>query len=136
MHCTGCGNKLADNTVFCTSCGRQVNNNTNTGFGSTTSSSFGGAPPPFAQTQTQAQTYPDQKSKIVAGLLALFIGTFGVHNFYLGFTGRAVTQLLLTISGFILIIPLMITGIWAFIEGIMILCNSNGKDARGVPLSN
>ena len=41
-----------------------------------------------------------QKSKIAAGLLGIFLGSFGVHNFYLGYTGKAVAQLLL-----LLIIP-------------------------------
>ena len=26
------------------------------------------------------------KSKMAAGLLGIFLGTFGVHNFYLGYT--------------------------------------------------
>ena len=33
------------------------------------------------------------KSKVAAGLLAIFLGAFGVHNFYLGYTGKAVAQL-------------------------------------------
>ena len=45
-----------------------------------------------------------QKSKIVAGLLGLFLGTLGVHNFYLGYTGKAVAQLLLTLIGWIILI--------------------------------
>ena len=53
-------------------------------------------PPIYAQ-QTYyqaAQQQPGygyaQKSKIVAGLLGLFLGGLGVHNFYLGYTGKAV----------------------------------------------
>ena len=45
-----------------------------------------------------------QKSKLAAGLLGIFLGCFGVHNFYLGNTGKAVAQLLLTVIGWILII--------------------------------
>jgi TM2 domain-containing membrane protein YozV len=83
-----------------------------------------------------------QKSKIVAGLLGIFLGAYGVHNFYLGFTGKAVTQLLLSIIGYITvwffigIIPLMIASIWGLVEGIMILCTANGVDAHGVPLAD
>ena len=29
----------------------------------------------------------NQKSKVAAGLFGIFLGSFGVHNFYLGFTG-------------------------------------------------
>lgn len=33
------------------------------------------------------------------GLLGIFLGSLGVHNFYLGYTGKAVAQLLLSIIG-------------------------------------
>lgn len=61
-------------------------------------------PPTYAQqtyyqaTQQQPGYGYAQKSKIVAGLLGLFLGTLGVHNFYLGYTGKAVAQLLLTLD--------------------------------------
>ena len=32
------------------------------------------------------------KSKMVAGLLGIFFGSFGVHNFYLGYNTKAVLQ--------------------------------------------
>ena len=76
----------------------------------------------------------EQKSKLVAGLLAIFLGFLGIHNFYLGFTGRAVTQLLITVCtcGY----GGLIIGIWALIEGIMILSGNINTDARGVPLKD
>ena len=37
------------------------------------------------------------KDKVVAILLCLFLGGFGVHNFYLGYTGRGIAQLLILI---------------------------------------
>ena len=67
-------------------------------------------PPTYAQqtyyqaTQQQPGYGYAQKSKIVAGLLGLFLGTLGVHNFYLGYTGKAVAQLLLTLIGWIILI--------------------------------
>lgn len=107
----------------------------------------------FAQPQAQPQYavpvqpygYPPyaQKSKIVAALLAFFFGTLGVHNFYLGYTNRALIQLGLTIFGwftaFILIgfIFIMAVGAWAFVEFILILVGSGqmAHDSRGFPLS-
>lgn len=44
------------------------------------------------------------KSKIAAGLLGIFLGSYGVHNFYLGYIKRAVVQLALVIVGWILYI--------------------------------
>lgn len=70
-----------------------------------------------------------QKSKLVAGLLGIFLGGFGVHNFYLGFTTRAVIQIVVSLvtCGF--------GSLWGFIEGILILCGHYATvDANGVPL--
>lgn len=74
----------------------------------------------------------EQKSKIAAGLLGIFLGSLGVHNFYLGYTGKAIAQLLITVLT--LGIGSIITGIWGLIEGILILSGSINVDARGIPL--
>ena len=44
-----------------------------------------------------ANTTEKPKSKIVAGLLGIFLGAIGVHNFYLGYTGKAIAQLLISL---------------------------------------
>lgn len=81
-----------------------------------------------------------QKSKLAAGLLGIFLGCFGVHNFYLGNTGKAVAQLLLTVIGWILILGPAVAGIWGLVEGILILCSHYGsqwhRDAQGVELQD
>ena len=64
-YCHNCGKPLAPDAAVCLNCG-------------------------VANKQAPA---PDAKSKLVAGLLGIFLGTFGVHNFYLGYTGKAITQL-------------------------------------------
>lgn len=90
--------------------------------------------PPYNQTiniNVPPQNYAP-KSKIAAGLLGIFLGCFGVHNFYLGYTGKAVAQLLITLltCGF----GGAITGIWGLIEGILILTGSISTDGKGFPL--
>ena len=83
------------------------------------------------------------KSKVAAGLLAIFLGAYGVHNFYLGYTNKAVTQLVLTLIGIPLCClfglgALLIIGvsIWGLIEGIMIFAGNINTDANGVPLTD
>ena len=78
-----------------------------------------------------------QKSKLAAGLLGILIGSFGVHNFYLGYTGKAVAQLLLATVGWITcgIAPLAAL-IWGLVEGIMILTGSINVDGKNVPLAD
>ena len=72
------------------------------------------------------------KQWMVALLLGIFLGGFGIHNFYLGYTTRGIIQLVLTITVF----GAPITGVWVLIELIMILMRSGSYayDAQGVPL--
>ncbi|MGX6997435.1 NINE protein [Periweissella fabalis] len=73
------------------------------------------------------------KSKIVAGILGIFLGSLGIHNFYLGKTARGLTQLILTIFGWLTAIfiigylIIVIVDIWVFIEGILILISNRGS---------
>lgn len=101
------------------------------------------------------------KSKIAAGLLGIFLGVFGVHNFYLGYIKKAVIQLVSVIGSYIIyflfifstlfsdpylsdesvgalalgtfFIIMIIVGIriWSFIEGILILCGKIDRDGKG-----
>lgn len=72
------------------------------------------------------------KQWIVAVILAFFLGTLGVHNFYLGYTTKGIIQLVLTLT----FIGLIVSGIWAFIDFIMLLMRSGdyATDAQGQPL--
>lgn len=80
------------------------------------------------------------RSKIVAGLFGIFLGAFGVHNFYLGNTGKAVGQLLLTIFGAFIVVGPVISAIWGLVEGIYILGSHPGshwhQDADGLQLQD
>lgn len=83
-----------------------------------------------------------KKSKLAAGLLGIFLGGFGIHNFYLGYTNKAVIQLLLTVLGGLLTfgIASLASGIWGFVEGILILCSQYGspwhRDGKGMELQD
>lgn len=61
-----------------------------------------------------------QKSTGVAYLLWFFLGGFGGHRFYLGKTGTAVVQLIITLIGCFTLIPLIITGIWLLVDAFLI----------------
>jgi TM2 domain-containing membrane protein YozV len=69
---------------------------------------------------------PPPRSAAVAGLLQLFLGTFGVGRFYIGTTGLAALQLVLGLVGlfftlfcFIGVVILVPLWIWTFIEAIL-----------------
>ncbi|MET0450711.1 MAG: NINE protein [Mycobacterium sp.] len=91
-----------------------------------------GAPPPYPGVNPYPQPGApygfDQygqplsdKSKLVAGLLQLFLGTFGIGRFYLGYTGLGVAMLL---------VSWITCGIWPLIDAILIFMG-NVKDSDG-----
>ncbi len=79
-----------------------------------------------------------QKSKLAAGLLGIFLGGFGAHNFYLGYQNKAVAQLLISVIGLFVTLGIATTviGIWGFVEGIMILTGHINVDGKGIPLKD
>jgi TM2 domain-containing membrane protein YozV len=68
----------------------------------------------------QGRPYSD-KSKIVAGVLQIFLGTVGAGRWYVGSTGVAIAQLL-TCGGL---------GFWALIDGIIFLTSNDRTDKQG-----
>lgn len=72
------------------------------------------------------------KSKMVAGLLGIFLGGFGVHNFYLGNTNKGIIQIVVTL------VTCGLGAIWGTIEGILILVGNESfsTDAQGRPLTD
>lgn len=106
--CQNCGMQLQPGTFYCPRCGCAANQR-------------GGGQP-----------YQQQKSKIAAGLFGIFLGWLGIHNFYLGYKGKAIAQLLISILSFGTF--LWVSEIWGFIEGVMILAGSIRCDAKGLPL--
>lgn len=75
---------------------------------------------------------PVHKSKYIAGLLGILFGWLGLHNFYLGFTGKAVAQLLITVVS--LGTLGWISLIWGIVEGIRCLTGSILLDSRNLLL--
>lgn len=75
----------------------------------------------------QKATSPaDGKSKVAAGLLAIFIGALGIHKFYLGYSTAGIIMLAVFLLGWIALgIPSIIISIIAFIEGIIYLVKSD-----------
>nr|WP_189856388.1 TM2 domain-containing protein [Streptomyces poonensis] len=88
-----------------------------------------GYPPPGTYTGDPQAPYGydpfgrpySDKSKIIAGVLQLVLGTFGVGRFYIGNVGLGLAQLF-TCGGL---------GIWALIDGVLLLTGNNTTDSQG-----
>jgi|TARA_B100001996_G_C18539533_1_gene546368 TM2 domain-containing membrane protein YozV len=66
-----------------------------------------------------------EKDKLVAGLLAIFLGGLGIHKFYLGYTNPGIWMLIMGTVGWLLILPPFVVAIIALIEGIIYLTKSD-----------
>ena len=111
-YCFNCGKETIAGAVICTNCGVPVR---------------GGAA--YGQ---------EQKSKMVAGLLGIFLGAWGVHQFYLGKIPLAVIHLALGAVGVMFlfcwgigIFLLIPNWIWGVVEGILILTGYTKTDGKG-----
>lgn len=84
-----------------------------------------GTPPPIsppAQSHVGARP-PGAEKKIAAGICAILLGCLGIHKFILGYTGEALTMLLVTVlTCGILGAPMAIIGL---VEGIIYLTKSD-----------
>lgn len=130
MFCKNCGNQMDNFAAVCLNCGVKA------GTGDRFCSNCGAPTMPGAAVCTRCgmvlNNIPvgaNQKSKLAAGLLGIFLGGLGIHNFYLGYTGKGIAQICLSFC-------FGIGYIWGLIEGIMILAGKIDKDANGIPLAD
>lgn len=65
----------------------------------------------------------NKKEKLVAGLLAILLGSLGIHKFYLGYTKEGVIMLLISLltCGF----GAAVMEIFGIIEGVLYLTKSD-----------
>lgn len=80
------------------------------------------------------------RSRIAAGLLGIFLGGFGAHRFYLGYTGIGFLMLFLSVFGGVLLLRICVPGagcgivwLWGLIEGVICLLGGM-RDADGLEL--
>lgn len=70
------------------------------------------------------------KKKYVAVLLGAFLGVFGIHNFYLGNSTKAIAQLLLSTVGAVIIVGPIASLVWSLVETVLILTEDIDADAN------
>lgn len=138
MYCKNCGKPMDDNASVCVNCGCAK------GTGNSFCPNCGNATAPGAAvclscgTALQPSANSASKSKLAAGLLGIFLGGLGIHNFYLGYTTKAIIQLLVSLVGGVITcgVATIAVEVWGLIEGIMILAGKITVDGKGVPLKD
>ena len=112
MNCSRCGNQVQGAPNFCPGCGAPF-----------VQAALPGPQVVQAQWSSGDELISD-KSKVVAGVLQLFLGGFAAGRWYTGHTGLALAQMAacwLTCG---------IGWVWPFIDGILMLVGEP-KDAQG-----
>jgi hypothetical protein len=129
MFCRNCGKEVAADAEYCAGCGRAPANGTGycQNCGEPTDAQAIVCVKCGARLTSAGE---GQKSKIVAGILGILVGGFGVHRFYLGFIGIGIVQIVVTL------ITAGAGALWGFIEGILILTGNFDKDAQKRPLKD
>ena len=129
MYCRNCGKELIGTPAICLNCGAKPL------AGRSYCSACGADTDPMSAACTRCgaglKASPAQdavKSRLAAGLFGIFLGEFGVHRFYLGYTGIGILQIIVSV------ITCGLGGLWGFIEGILILAGTINEDAQGRPL--
>jgi TM2 domain-containing membrane protein YozV len=71
------------------------------------------------------------KSRTVALVLCFFFGALGIHRIYVGKLGSGTTMIIVSLT----MIGLLVTGVWAFVDMVVIACGQF-RDAEGQLISN
>lgn len=72
------------------------------------------------------------KSRLTYLFLAFFLGLFGGHNFYAGYVGRGIAQLLITLFLGWLIVPLLMVIVWVVTEMIYVKKDVDERDMKPI----
>ena len=139
MICKNCSANIDDNVAYCPYCGvpndaqgSQQSQNENYNQNEQQSGQYFYNGQQNHQYQQQNMNYNPQqmnteptKDKLVAGLLAIFLGTLGIHKFYLCYTKSGVIMLLVSLLTFG--VGATVMAVIALIEGILYLTKSDAE---------
>ena len=89
MFCSNCGKEIDDKAVICIGCG----------------------------VSTHHKNIVEGKSWLITLLLCIFVGCLGIHRFYIRKIGTGISQLILTLTFY----GIIISGIWAIMDLVLIV---------------
>ena len=128
--CSRCGAVLLEGARFCSECGAPLQHPFQNTYQQGPYQQGAYQQQGFEPQRNQGDYYPrqqegqvGQKNRLAAGLLAILLGSLGVHKFYLGYTSTGVIMLLVTLLTFG--IGAMVMAVISLVEGIMYLTKSD-----------
>ncbi len=123
MECPYCAEYIEANAKKCHFCGERVDVH------DTTLDPLPVAtPPPQVPQVPSVAVRKSGKSRVAYILLGLFMGGLGIHNFYAGYSGKGLAQLLLSLFGILLLgIPNLAVGIWVIVEVCTVKQDATGQ---------
>lgn len=107
VFCRQCGNQVLATAAICMKCGSPIGN--------------------FLSDSGNGNSNSPKKSRTAYVLLGIFLGYLGIHNFYAGYSGRGIAQLLICIFTGWMVFPLVILFVWSLMEVITITQDANGN---------
>jgi TM2 domain-containing membrane protein YozV/RNA polymerase subunit RPABC4/transcription elongation factor Spt4 len=144
MFCRNCGKNLAGSPDICPGCGAKPLSGTKfcNVCGATTTALTEICKKCGTRLVKAPAEYISSKSRLITTLLALFLGMFGAHRFYIGKIGTGLAMLILTILGVATIwhcllglVFLIPVGVWTLIDFITAV-SGNEEDREGKPIKD
>ena len=130
MFCRECGKEVNENAAACTSCGVNPKQSNKFCGGCGVKTNANQAVCVKCGVSLGGSSSSGEKSKMVAFLLALFLGAIGIHKFYLGYNNQGIIMLLCGTVGWFLLVPPFVIAIIALIEAIMYISKSDDEFHR------
>ena len=94
IYCRECGKKYSDTAAACPKCGYR-----------------------------EKSDIKVENNIIVYLVLTWFLGFVGIHKFYIGKNGQGIAMLIMGTIGWFLIIPGIVSCVWALVDFIIGICN-------------
>ena len=129
-YCSNCGSAIDENAAVCLNCGFAISNIKN----ASGNNSASGSSEILLGKQAEGNEPVGEKSRLIAGLLYIFLSGFGAGDFYLGYTKTGIIRLVITAIGlWIFGIGLVVNFVWGIISAIYVFTDKK-LDADGFAL--